>query len=173
MLWEIWWENPCFPRNKVYQMMIRILWKKACMTINFPDFPHTMGFVAFSHVMRNKWENTCISYVIKYTVKRESNGKKAPVEKSRTTNFPGSPIPLVLLHFPVLWEINGETHAFLIWWSILTIGWESFGEKSSILSEKYEYQFHRFTPSDGFCYIFPVTMEKLMGKPMHFPYNEV
>ena len=29
-----------------------------------------------------------------------------------------SPIPWVLLHFPVLWEIYGETHAFLICWSI-------------------------------------------------------
>ena len=26
------------------------------------------------------------------------------------------PIPWVLLHFPVLWEIYGETHAFHIWW---------------------------------------------------------
>ena len=25
-------------------------------------------------------------------------------------------IPWVLLHFPVLWEIYGETHAFPIWW---------------------------------------------------------
>ena len=26
------------------------------------------------------------------------------------------PIPWVLLHFPVLWEIYGENHAFPIWW---------------------------------------------------------
>ena len=26
------------------------------------------------------------------------------------------PIPWVLFHFPVLWEIYGETHAFPIWW---------------------------------------------------------
>ena len=35
-----------------------------------------------------------------------------------STNFPGSPLRWVLLHFPVLWEIDGETHAFSIWWSI-------------------------------------------------------
>ena len=28
------------------------------------------------------------------------------------------PIRWVLLHFPVLWEIDGETYAFPIWWSI-------------------------------------------------------
>ena len=28
------------------------------------------------------------------------------------------PIPQVLLHFPVLWEIYGETHAFPICWSV-------------------------------------------------------
>ena len=27
-------------------------------------------------------------------------------------------IQWVLLHFPVLWEIDGKTHAFPIWWSI-------------------------------------------------------
>ena len=28
------------------------------------------------------------------------------------------PIQWVLLHFPVLWEIDGETHAFPTWWCI-------------------------------------------------------
>ena len=30
--------------------------------------------------------------------------------------FQTFPIPWVLLHFPVLWEIYGETHPFPIWW---------------------------------------------------------
>ena len=53
-----------------------------------------------------------------------------------------------------------------------TIGWESDGKKVPILWEKYDYQFHRFLPYDGFCCIF-LYYGKLMGKPMHFPYDEV
>ena len=44
-------------------------------------------------------------------------GKKQPYYgKSMSTNFPYFAIPWVLLHFPVLWEIYGETNAFPIWW---------------------------------------------------------
>ena len=133
-------------------------------------------------------------------------------------------IQWVLLHFPVLWEIDEKTHAFPIWWSIswdgkrmgknthtmgkvwlpisqvystqwlllhflvlweidgnihafshmtkYTIGWESDGKKVRILWEKYDYQFPRFSPYSGFCCIFPY-YGKLMGIPMHFPYDEV
>ena len=134
------------------------------------------------------------------------------------------PIRLVLLHFPVLWGIDGETHAFPIWWSIpqhgnrmgknhphygklmstnspgsphtmgfvafsrtmtnwwanpcishmmkYTIGWESNGKKAPILWEKYEYQFPRFSPYDGFCYIFPYC-GKFMGQSIHFPCHDI
>ena len=53
-----------------------------------------------------------------------------------------------------------------------TIGWESDGKNVPILWEKYDYQFPRFSPDDGFCCIFPY-YGKLMGKPMHFLYDEV
>ena len=53
-----------------------------------------------------------------------------------------------------------------------TVGWESYGEKSPIPWKRYKYQFPRFTPCEGFWYIFPY-YEKLMGKPMHFRYAEV
>ena len=49
------------------------------MIINFPDFPHTMGFVAFSHTVENLWGNSCISHMLKYTIGWESDGKKAPI----------------------------------------------------------------------------------------------
>ena len=52
-----------------------------------------------------------------------------------------------------------------------TVGWESYGEKSPIPWERYEYQFPRFTPFEGFWCIFPY-YEKFMGKPMHFRYAE-
>ena len=71
------------------------------MSTNFPGSLHTKGFVAFSRTMRNwmgiGWE------------------KKHPYYgKSMIIDFPDFPIPWVLLHFPVLWEIYGETHALPI-----------------------------------------------------------
>ena len=54
----------------------------------------------------------------------------------------------------------------------VTIGCESYEEKSSIPWEKYEYLFSSFTPYDRFLWTSPY-YEKLMGKPMHFPYDEV
>ena len=58
--------------------------------------------------------------MMKYTIKWESNGKKAS-HNIRKVWAPISHVLLirwVLLHFLVLWEIDGETHAFPIWWSI-------------------------------------------------------
>ena len=49
------------------------------MIINFPDFPHTMGFVAFSRTVENLWGNSCISHMLKYTTGWESDGKKASI----------------------------------------------------------------------------------------------
>ena len=78
-----------------------------------------MGLAVLSHVIGNWWENTCISHMVKYTIKWDSNGKKALI----------------------LWE-------------------------------KYEYQFSRFIPCDGFCCIFSY-YEKLMRKHMYSPCDEV
>ena len=105
--------------------------------------------------------------------------KKEPYYwKSISTNFPGSPhttgfvgyfrepisqtfpVRWFWLSFARLWEINEKTHAFPMWWSI---AWKG---------KKYEHQFPRFSPYDEFCYIFPY-YEKFMGKPMHFPFDEV
>ena len=141
------------------------------MSIHFPDFPHIMGFVAFSRTVGNLWGNPCISHMLKYTIGWESDGKKAPIlwEKyeyqfprlspyhgfcyifpccgkfmGKPIHFPYAevyhrmgigweksthtmgkvwlsisqifPIPWLLLHFPVLWEIYEETHALPTWW---------------------------------------------------------
>ena len=57
---------------------------------NFPVFSHMMGFPVFSHAMGNWWKNPCISHMMKYTTRWESNGKKYPsYGKSMGTNFPG------------------------------------------------------------------------------------
>ena len=34
------------------------------MSINFQDFPHTMGFIAFSHTVGNLWGNPRISQMM-------------------------------------------------------------------------------------------------------------
>ena len=109
---------------------------------------------------------------MKYTIKWQSNGKRHPhYGKSKSTSFLGSPH---MMGFAAFSFTMGN------WWGNPCIshlmkyptGWESYGKKSHILWEKYEYQFPRFTPFDGFCCIF-LDYEKLMGKPMYFPYNKV
>ena len=131
-----------------------------------------MDLALFSHVMANGWENTCISHVMKYTINGNLIRKNHPCYgKSMNTKFPSSSHTMSFVAFSC---IMGN------WWgnpSILdmkkyTIGCESYEEKSSIPWEKYEYLFSSFTPYDRFLWTSPY-YEKLMGKPMHFPYDEV
>ena len=49
------------------------------ISIDFPDFPHTMGFVAFSRNVENLWGNPYISHMLKYNIGWELDGKKAPM----------------------------------------------------------------------------------------------
>ena len=77
-------------------------------------------------------------------------------------------IQWILLHFPMLWEIDGEKHAIPMWWSILQD--ENIIEKSTHTMEKvYKPMSQAF---DGFCYICS-GCGNLMRKPMDFPYDEV
>ena len=99
-------------------------------------------------------------------------GKKYPYYgKSMITNFPGFPhtIGFVALSRTMgnWWENPCISHMMKY-----TIGWELDGKKVPILREKYDYQFLRFSPYVGFWCIFRYN-GKLMGKPMHFPYDEV
>ena len=142
------------------------------MITNFPGFPHTMGFVAFSCTMGNWWENPCISHMMKYTIGWEFDGKNYPYyRKSMITSFPD------FLHTT---GFVAFSRTMASWWENpcishmmkCTIEWELDGKKAPMLWEKYDYQFPRFSPCDGFCCIFPFH-GKLMGKPMHFSYDEV
>ena len=131
-----------------------------------------MGLAVFSHVMGNWWQSPCIFHVMKYTIGWESNRKKHPYYgKSMSTNFPGSPYTMGFVALSCTmgywWRNPCISHMMKY-----AIGWELYGEKSPILWEKYEYQFPRFNPCNGFCCIFPY-YGKLMGKPMRFPYDEV
>ena len=48
------------------------------MSIDFPDFPHTMGFVAFSrNVENNLWGYPYISHMLKYNIGWELDVQKA------------------------------------------------------------------------------------------------
>ena len=87
------------------------------------------------------------------------------------TNFPGSSNSMDFIAF---------CHAMGNWWrnprishiTKDTIGCESDGKKLTILSEKYVYQFPRFTIYDGFYRIFPGAnfpgFSHLMGFPAFF-----
>ena len=109
--WSLQYDGKCMERNHPY-------YGKSVNT-NFSGSPHSKGFVAFSHTMRNWRGDPCISYMIKYTVGWKLYGEKSPIlwEKCEY-QFSSSSIRRVLLHFPVMWEIYGETHAFPICWSI-------------------------------------------------------
>ena len=84
VLWEIDGETHAFPIWWSIPQDENLMGEKhpyygKNMSISFPDFPHTMGFVAFSHIVGNLWGNPCISHMLKYTIRWESNGKKAPI----------------------------------------------------------------------------------------------
>ena len=49
------------------------------MVIDFPGFPRTMSFVAFSRTVGNLWGNPCMSHMLKYTIGWELDEKKAPM----------------------------------------------------------------------------------------------
>ena len=100
------------------------------MSTNFPDPPHTMGFVAFSCTMGNWCENACISHMMKYTIKWKSDGKKmCPYYgKSLISNFLGFPHRMGFVAFSRTmgnwWENACISHMMKY-----TIGWKSDGKK--------------------------------------------
>ena len=132
------------------------------------NLPHT---ILFSCAMKNWRENPCISHMVKYTAGWESNCEKSSYYgKSMGTNFPGFPHSMGFTAFSMIWEIHEKTHAFPIWWSIPQDG--NLIEKTPKLWKLYGNQFLRFSPLDGFYYLFPC-YRKLMRKHMHFPYDVV
>ena len=155
------------------------------MSTNFPGYPHTMSFVGYflepiSQTFPIWWfwlsflmlweinEKTCISHLLKYTIRWESDGKKAPILCEKYDYwFPRlSPYHATCCIFPYCGKFMGNpciSHMMKY-----TIGWESNGKKAPILWEKYEYQFSRLSPYHGFYCIFPYC-GKFMGKPKDFP----
>ena len=99
-------------------------------------------------------------------------GKKHPYYgKIMSINFPGPPHTMGFVVFScIMGNLCENPCIFHI--IKYTIGWKSDVKKVPILWEKYDYWFPRFPPPDRFCCIFSY-YEKLMGKPMPFPYDEV
>ena len=48
------------------------------MSINFPDFPHAMGFAASSCTVGNLWGTHTVPICLKYSIRWELDVKKAP-----------------------------------------------------------------------------------------------
>ena len=60
-----------------------------------------------------------------------------------------------LFHFSVPWDIDGETYAFPILWSIYTIGWESYGKKYTYYGKSRNLNFPSSSHMMGFVAFFP------------------
>ena len=73
------------------------------------------------------------------------------------------PMQRVLLHFPVIWEIDGETRAFPIWWSISNDG-NLMAKKHPYYGKSITIDFPDFLHTMGFV-IFFRTEENLWGNP--------
>ena len=110
------------------------------MSNNFPGFPHSMDFPAFSYTM--------------------GMGKKTYTIKCMITNFLGSlhTIDFVAFYRAMGNQLGNPCNTHMIKYNIALI---SDGKKALIILEKYEYQFSRFFLYDVFCSIFPY-YEKLM-----------
>ena len=125
-----WRENPCISHMVKYTAG----WESNCekssyygksMGTNFPGFPHSMGFTAFSII----WEihEKTHAFPIWWSIPHDGNLiEKTPKLWKLYGNqfFRFSPFRWVLLSFPVLYYLFPcyrklmRKHAFPIWWSI-------------------------------------------------------
>ena len=101
---------------------------------------------------------------MKYTIKSESNRKRASILWEKYEHqFP---------RFSPTMSFFAFSRTMRNWWGNpcishmmkYTIGWESNGKKAPILWEKYEYQFPRLSHTMGFV-AFSCTVGNLWGNP--------
>ena len=116
-----WWVKTCIS----YMLKYTTGWKSngkkhkyygKIMGTNFLGFAHLMAFAEFFHAVGNWLERPYISHVMKSTIGRESNKKKAPIlwEKYEYQFPRSSPYDRIDCIFFLLWEIDGKTHALPI-----------------------------------------------------------
>ena len=73
-----------------------------------------VDFAAFSRALRNWWEKPCISRVVKYTSDSDERKVSILYRKKWVSISQALPVWWISLHFPMLWGIDGETHALHI-----------------------------------------------------------
>ena len=137
-----WWGNPCISHIIKYTIECEstgkkalILWEKYeyqfpsfstyngfCRKFpgtNFQDFPpfECFGclFPCYGKLMRKHMHFPCDEVYHKMGIYWKN---ASIIWEKYEPQYPWfSILQWFLLHFPVLWEIDGETHAFPIWWS--------------------------------------------------------
>ena len=125
-------------------------------------------FPCYAKLMRKRMHLRCDAY----TIKSESNGKKASIKwEKHEHQFPRFSPTMTFVAFSCTMG-NWWGNPCISHMKKYTVGLESYEEKSPIVWEKYEYQFPRLSPYHGFYCIFPYS-GKFMGKPMHFPYDDI
>ena len=119
---------------------------------------HMVDFASTFRTTRNRWEKPCVSHVVKYTVRWESDGRKVPILWGKNGH-----------QFPRLSQFDGFRSIFQCYGKLMGNPCIShimnyipqdvnlMRKKAPILWEKYEYQFPRFSTYDGFSRIFTGT----------------
>ena len=160
----IWWKKSTYTLGKVWVPILQLS--------QFDVF-HCI-FLYYEKLMGNSF----VSQVIKYTIGWESDRKKPQILLEMGTHgsprfpqgSPGSPHICFFCIFLCYGKLMGNS--LISHMMKYTIRWELDGKKAPVLWENYEYQYPRFSPFDGFCFIF-LYYGKFMGKPMHFLYYEI
>ena len=125
MLWEINEKTHAFPmwrsiplNGNLMEKKGFILWEK--YDHQFPWFSPCGRFCCIFLYYGKLMGKPIFSYMMKYIIRWESYREKGDLAMGKfwvpISQF--HPIQWVLLHFPVLWEIDGETNAFSILRSI-------------------------------------------------------
>ena len=98
------------------------------ITIDFPDFLHTMGFVIFFRTEENLWGNPCISHMLNISWDGNQMGKKHPYYwKKYDYQFPRlSPYHGFCCIFPYFGKFTGKPiHSpYAEVYHRIVIGWE-------------------------------------------------
>ena len=168
MLWEIDGKSHAFSMGKRYHRM-GIWWKKVPMLwgkygYQFPRLFWFDGFRCifqyYGELMGKRKHFPCdeVNYRMRIWLEKCTHTMaKIWVPISQT-------FAKVLLHFPVLWEIDGKTHAFLIWWSIPKDG--NLMEKSTHTMEKVWGLISQALP----IWCFSLNFSHAIGNWLEYPY---
>ena len=125
---------------------------------SYDEVYHRMGIeLKKTHTMEKVWElisQAMLIWLFLVNFPMIIEKKRSFYGKSMSTCFPGPPRKMDSVGFframENWWENSWISHMMKY-----TIEWESDGEITHMLWKKYDYQFLRFSPYNGFCCIFP------------------